>query len=203
LPTTLTEIPSNGLGAILIGQLFLQKSKNFSSVCPIDISLLKKDKLFGHVLIELLDKLQNFLRSAGLLCSKLIAWKGQNLESTSRVLIVYFGQLGIVFLGQTSFGGYIDDHDDVAFVGGHGCFVSGLGHDESVDEFVEGGFGSANIFSKHDTVDAVLEAFEKKAHDVCAAMFLVIVVIVIRNMKECVSCWQVFSIDSFFIVVLG
>ena len=72
---------------------------------------------------------------AWFLSTKLIAREGQNLQPLTVVLVRQGGHLCIVFLGQTSLRGNIDDHDDIALVVGHRNFFA---HHVTINQLVKG-----------------------------------------------------------------
>lgn len=149
----LAEVPHDILGSICEGKLFLQVREDFPCIFPIDIRLLEKCELIPGT--KFLHKLQDFIRRPWLLSTKLIAGEGKHLEPTAAILIGQANELCVISLGQASFGGHINDTENIALVLFHGNFRP---VDEPILQSEEVGFRNFWLFAIHGSCDEGLRS---------------------------------------------
>jgi hypothetical protein len=95
------------------------------------------------------------------LTAKLVAGKSQDSKPLVVVLIGEIRHLCIVFLGQTSLRGYIDDHENVTLILGHGHVAS---EHVSIDEFVKGRLEDLGFFAKDRPAGSIAQFGKQHTH---------------------------------------
>ena len=92
------------------------------SIVPINLYLLEQCKTS---LILLRSKFVNFLIGSCLLVEELIGRECQHFQTPSSKLVVHFSETCVVFGGQGSLGGYVDNEDSFfLLVNGEGYVVA-------------------------------------------------------------------------------
>mmetsp|Transcript_16501 Transcript_16501/g.36133 ORF Transcript_16501/g.36133 Transcript_16501/m.36133 type:complete len:253 (+) Transcript_16501:296-1054(+) len=167
----LVKIPANIGCSVVVGGLRFQVLVYLSRIGSIDVGLFKKDELFAHFFVVLLDKVQNLFRSSGLLPSELVARKCENLESLTTVFVKEFGELGIAYFGVASFAGHIDHQQDVALELRHLNGGITRGHQALVLTSVQARGRDRRLATVHDAGESVLRrrhgSSEKARHRGC------------------------------------
>jgi len=163
------KVPSNIGRPVFRGKFVLEETKDLTRFGAVDVSLFEPFEFIPAV--ELVDKVKDVLVGSRFLGSKLVAWKGQDLEALVAIVVHNLGQFGIILFRQTSFRSDVDDKKDVALVVRHGNLLE---LHVLLNEVVEVLLGGDYFLSEHGPAGRILhrfdgcfEHFEDQINDAC------------------------------------
>lgn len=118
-----SKVPHDIGRAVFKRKSLLQEGKDFTGVGTVDVALFEENQLVGSS-AELGTGGHDFFGGTRFLAAELIAWEGKNLQTFIPILVGQLPELGVLSLGQCSFGGNVDDDQWAAGIFLHANFLA-------------------------------------------------------------------------------